>query len=354
MAIDEAQIEQMMGRLVGYMTGGAMSFGIWLGDEVGFYRALAGAGAMTADDLATKANTNPRLTREWLDSQAAGGLIDYDESRDTYTLSPEAGMALADENAPVFVARAMNAFASMFLDMDKIKGAFQSASGGLSWGDHDHHLFKGTEWFFRPGYRTFLTNDWIPALTGVVSKLDKGAKVADIGCGHGASSVVMAQTWPASHFYGFDFHAPSIEASKERAKEAGVSGNTTFAVADAKGYDGTFDLICFFDCLHDMGDPVGIAKYASEHLAPDGTVLLVEPFAFADRVQNIRENPMAPLLYLASSTICTPNSLSQDVGLGLGAGAGPDKLRKVFEDAGFTQFRVATETPLNLIIEAKA
>jgi 2-polyprenyl-3-methyl-5-hydroxy-6-metoxy-1,4-benzoquinol methylase len=354
MAVDEAQIEQLMGRLVGYMTGGAMCLSIWLGDELGFYQALTGAGKLTADDVAKQANTNPRLTREWLDSQAAGGLLTYDETDDTYRLEPEAAMALADEDAPIFVARAMNAFGSMFIDIEKIKSAFQSSSGALSWGDHDHRLFSGTEWFFRPGYRTFLTSEWIPALDGVVSKLEAGAKIADIGCGHGASSVVMAKTWPNSHVSGFDFHDASIDASKDRAKEAGVSGNTTFAVADAKSYDGSYDLICFFDCLHDMGDPVGIAKHAREHLAPDGTVLLVEPFAIADRVQNIRENPMAPLLYLASSVICTPNSLSQDVGLGLGAQTGPDNLRKVFEDAGFSQFRVATQTPLNLIIEAKA
>lgn len=354
MAIDEARIEQVMGQLVGYVTGGAMCFAITLGDELGFYRALAESGAMTADDLAAKANTNPRLTREWLDGQAAGGLITYDEANDTYRLEAEYAMALADESAPVFFARGLNTFASLFIDIEKIKSAFQSKSGGLSWADHDHHLFVGTEWFFRPGYRTFLPDAWIPALDGVAAKLEKGAQVADIGCGHGASSIVMAARWPMSHFYGFDFHDGSIGAAKERSAEAGASGNTTFSVADAKGYDGTFDLICFFDCLHDMGDPVGIAAYAREHLKPDGTILLVEPFAFPDRVQNMRENPMAALLYTASATICTPNSLSQEVGLGLGAGAGPEKLRDVFEKAGYSHFRVAAETPLNLIIEAKA
>ena len=354
MAVSEARIEELMGMLVGYMTGGAMCLSIWLGDELGFYRALAGAGAVSADDLAAKANTNPRLTREWLDAQAAGHLIDYDEGSDTYTLQAENAMALADDTAPIFLARAMNAFGSMFIDIDKLKAAFLSKTGGLSWGDHDHRLFSGTEWFFRPGYAAFLPDAWIPSLTGVVDKLDKGASVADIGCGHGASSVVMAQRWPASHFTGFDFHPASIDASKERAADAGVSGNTTFNVADAKSYEGKFDLLCFFDCLHDMGDPVGIAKYALEHLADDGTVLLVEPSAMADRAQNIRENPMAPLLYTASSVICTPNSLSQEVGLGLGAQAGPDKLKDVFDEAGYSHFRVAEATPLNLIIEAKA
>ncbi len=353
MAVSEAQIEQLMGTLVGYMTGGAMCLSIWLGDELGFYRILADDGVTTADDLAQKANTNPRLTREWLDAQASGHLISYDESNDTYRLEPENAMALADENAPIFVARAMNAFASMFIDIEKIKGAFKSSSGGLSWGDHDHRLFSGTEWFFRPGYKSFLPDAWIPALEGVADKLEQGAAVADIGCGHGASSVVMAERWPASHFHGFDFHPASIDAAKERATEAGVNGNTTWTVADAKSYEGEFDLICFFDCLHDMGDPVGIASYARSRLKPGGTVLLVEPFALADRVQNIRENPMAPLLYTASSVICTPNSLSQDVGRGLGAQTGPDNLKAVLGEAGYSQVRVAMETPLNLVIEAR-
>ncbi|MEX2394644.1 MAG: class I SAM-dependent methyltransferase [Actinomycetota bacterium] len=351
--MDEARIEEFMGTVVGYMTGGAMCLAMWLGDELGIYSTLAAAGPLTADDVATKTNCNPRLIRELLDSNAAAHLLDYDDANDTYSISPEGTMALADDNSPAFVARAMNAFGSFFMDFDKIKAAYQSPSGGLSWGDHDHRLFSGTEWFFRPGYRTFLPTMWIPALDGVVAKLEAGAKVADVGCGHGASAIVMAETWPNSNFYGFDFHGPSIDASKERAKEAGVA-NTTFAIADAKGYDGTYDLICFFDCLHDMGDPVGIAKYAREHLEPGGTILLVEPYAHPDRVENMRENPMAPMMYLASAVICTPNSLSQDVGLGLGAAAGADKLKQVFIDAGFSHFRVAEETPMNLVIEAKA
>jgi 2-polyprenyl-3-methyl-5-hydroxy-6-metoxy-1,4-benzoquinol methylase len=315
---------------------------------------MQGAGPLTADDVATKANCHPRLMREWLDSQAAAQLLSYDEDADTYELGAEAAMALADENSPMFVSRAMSGFASIFADVDKIADAFRSPSGGLSWGDHNHLLFQATEWFFRPGYRTFLTTEWIPALDGVADKLDAGIKVADVGCGFGASAIAMAERWPASHFYGFDFHAPSIETARQRAVDHGVAGNTTWSVADAKSYTGTYDLICFFDCLHDMGDPVGIANYAKEHLAPDGTILLVEPFALADRVQNMRENPMAPMMLLFSSTICTPNSLSQEVKLGLGAQAGEPKLRKVFEDAGFTHFRRAAETPMNLIIEARA
>ncbi len=289
--------------------------------------------------------------REWLDGQVSGGLIGWDAGNDRYEVSPEAALALADENSPAFVARAMNAFGSMFIDMPKVADAFRG-DGALSWGDHHPCLFSGTEWFFRTGYRAELPN-WIAALDGVTDKLAAGASVADVGCGHGASVVVLAQAYPQAHLTGFDFHAPSIDTARQRADEAGVSGQTSFEVADAKGYQGIFDLICFFDCLHDMGDPVGIARHALEHLAEDGTVLLVEPFAIDGRASNIAGNPMAALLYTASSAICTPNSLSQEVGLGLGAQAGEGRLRAVFEEAGFSRFRRAAETPLNLILEAK-
>jgi 2-polyprenyl-3-methyl-5-hydroxy-6-metoxy-1,4-benzoquinol methylase len=355
MAVDEQKLEALMGQLVGHMTGGAVCLGIWLGDELGFYRALQGAGPTTAQQVADKAGTNLRLTQEWLDSQAAGGLLAFDPAKDTYELTDEAALALADQESPVFVARAMNAFGSMFKDFEKNVAAFRG-DGGLAWGDHHPCLFSGTEWFFRTGYRAHLP-EWIQALDGVDAKLQQGAKVADVGCGHGASVVVMAQQYPASQFYGFDFHEPSIETSRDRAKEASVDDRTTFSVATAKDYtapDGNgFDLICFFDCLHDMGDPVGIASYARTQLNDGGAILLVEPFALEDRPTNIAENPMATLLYTASSVVCTPNSLSQEVGLGLGAQAGEGKLRQVFEEAGFTSFRQVAATPFNLIIEAK-
>jgi 2-polyprenyl-3-methyl-5-hydroxy-6-metoxy-1,4-benzoquinol methylase len=350
-AVDEAKLGELMGRVVGHMTGGAMCFGIWLGDELGLYRVLAASAGLTADEVAGKAGCNARLVREWLDGQVAGGLIGYDAEADRYHLSPEAAMALAYDDSPAFVARAMNAFGSMFMDIDKITTAFRG-DGGLSWGDHHPCLFSGTEWFFRTGYRAELPN-WIAALDGVAAQLESGARVADVGCGHGASLVVLAEAFPKARLHGFDFHAPSIATARERAVEAGVGDRTTFAVADAKSYEGEFDLICFFDCLHDMGDPVGIARHAREHLAPGGTVLLVEPFALDDRPANLAGNPMAALLYTASSAICTPNSLSQEVGLGLGAQAGEAKLRDVFEEAGYTHFRRATETPLNLILEAR-
>ena len=351
--MDEARVQELMGQMVGYMTGGAICFGVWVGDELGLYRAMAGAGAMRADDVASATGCNPRLVREWLDGQAAAGLIGYDPAGDSYELSEEAALALADDSAPVFVARAMNALGSFFMDIDKVTAAFRG-DGGLSWGDHHPCLFSGTEWFFRTGYRAFLPSVWIPSLDGVESKLHAGAKVADVGCGHGASVVVMAEAYPKSRFWGFDYHPPSIETARERAAAAGVGDRAAFDVATAKDYDGAFDLICFFDCLHDMGDPVGIARYAHEHLEPGGTVLLVEPFALDGRADNLAQNPMAALLYTASSSICTPNSLSQEVGLGLGAQAGEARMREVFEEAGYTKFRRAAETPLNLILEARA
>lgn len=350
-AVDMQKLEQFMGQMVGYMTGGAMCFGVWLGDELGLYRVLTDIGPTHADEVANKAGCNARLVREWLDGQVAGGLVTWDASTDQYAMTPEAVMALADDNSPAFVARGMNAFASMFIDKDKIADAFQG-DGALSWGDHHPCLFSGTEWFFRTGYRAELPN-WINALDGVAEKLERGGTVADVGCGHGASAVVLAQTFPNARITGFDFHPASIETAKARAEEAGVTAQTTFEVADAKSYPGTYDVICFFDCLHDMGDPVGIATYAREHLAEDGTILLVEPFAIDGRADNIAGNPMAPLLYTASSTICTPNSLSQEVGLGLGAQAGESRLRQVFAEAGFTAFRRAAETPMNLVLEAK-
>jgi SAM-dependent methyltransferase len=290
--------------------------------------------------------------REWLDGQAATGLIEYDPDADRYSIGPEAAMALADDTSPVFTARGMNALGAMFKDFEKVRDVFRG-DGAMSWGEHHHCLFKGTEWFFRTGYRAHLPSAWIPALDGVEAKLQAGARVADIGCGHGASAVVMAEAYPDSQFWGFDFHEPSIRTARERADEAGVGDRVTFDVAGAKDYPGTYDLICFFDCLHDMGDPVGVAAYAREHLDPDGTVLLVEPFALDGRRENMNANPMAALLYIASSTVCTPNSLSQEVGLGLGAQAGEARLRAVFEEAGFSRFRRATETPLNLILEAR-
>jgi len=350
--VDQGRIEELMGKLIGYMTGSTMCLSMWIGDELGLYRAMAGAGPLSADAVAQRTGCNPRLVREWLDSQAAGGLVVYDADADSYRLGAEEAMALADDSTPIFVARAMNAIGSMFMDLDKVTAAYRG-DGRLPWGEHHPCLFKGTEWFFRTGYRAYLPAEWLPALDGVDAKLHSGAKVADVGCGHGASAVVMAQAYPALWVWGFDYHAPSIETARERATEAGVADRTTFEVAEAKNYPGRYDLICFFDCLHDMGDPVGIARYAREHLEADGTVLLVEPFALDDKVANRTTNPMAALFYTVSSAICTPNSLAQDVALGLGAQAGEARLREVFEAAGYSRFRRAAETPMNLILEAR-
>jgi len=269
----------------------------------------------------------------------------------SYRLPPEQAMALANEASPVFVAPGINFVASCYLDLDKLLEAFQG-NGGLAWSDHHHRMFHGVEKFFRPGYRAHLTTAWLPALDGVVAKLEAGAKVADVGCGHGASTIVMAEAYPKSRFFGFDFHPASIEVARQRAAEVAVSDRVTFATAAAKSYPGRgFDLICFFDCLHDMGDPVGAARHARQALKDDGSVLLVEPFAGNGLAEN--STPVGRLFYAASTMVCTPNSLSQEVGLGLGAQAGEQRLREVFAQAGFTGFRRATETPFNLILEAR-
>jgi 2-polyprenyl-3-methyl-5-hydroxy-6-metoxy-1,4-benzoquinol methylase len=349
--VDETRLEQFMGDMVGHMTGAALCFAILLGDELGLYRSLRHMGPATADELAGKVDCNPRLVREWLDGQVAGRLVGYDVETDRYELSPEAVLALADDTSPAFVARAMNAVGSMFMDIGKVTAAFRR-DGALHWGDHDPCLFAGTEWFFRTGYRAELPG-WIECLDGVAARLETGARVADVGCGHGASAVVLAHSFPRAEITGFDYHQPSIDIARCRAAEAGVAERTAFAVADAKSYTGAFDLICFFDCLHDMGDPVGVARHARDRLAPGGTVLLVEPFALAERTSNLTDNPMAALLYTASAAICTPNSLSQEIGLGLGAQAGEARLREVFADAGFTRFRRVAETPINLVLEAR-
>jgi SAM-dependent methyltransferase len=348
--VDEAKLEAFMGQIIGHMTGSAVCVGVWIGDELGFYRAMAGAGPLTAAAVAERTGCNERLVREWLDGQATVGMVERHD--DAYVLPPEQAMALADDTSPVFVARGMNALGSIYIDLDKITDAYRG-DGALAWGDHHECLFAGTEWFFRTGYRAHLPAEWLPALDGVVDKLRRGGRVADVGCGHGASIVAMAQAFPTAEYTGIDSHAPSVATAAERVAEAGVDEAVRFQVADAQGYDGTYDLICFFDSLHDMGDPVGAARHAREHLDPDGTVLLVEPFALDGLDRNQHDNPMAALLYHASATICVPNSLSQDVGRGLGAQAGEARLRDVFTEAGYSRFRRVAETPMNLVLEAR-
>ena len=347
--MDDAKLQEFMGKLVNDMGGAAMLASVIVGEELGLYRAMADGVSLTADDLAAKTHCQPRLTREWLNAQAASGYVEYADGR--FRLPPEQAMALADEESPVYVAGGAAVLASMFLDKDKNVTAMRG-DGALSWGDHHPCMFSGTERFFRPGYRANLVASWLPALDGVVDKLEEGAKVADVGCGHGASTIVMAQAYPRSHFVGLDFHGASIETAKQRAVDAGVAERTRFVLADAKSYqERDFDLLCFFDCLHDMGDPVGAARHAYEALKADGSVLLVEPFA-NDRLED-NLNPVGRMFYAASTFVCTPNSLSQEVGLGLGAQAGEARLRRVFLEAGFMQFRRATETPFNLVLEAR-
>ena len=347
--MNEAKLNEFMGKLVTDMGGAAMMASVILGEELGLYRAMADGDLITPEQLAERTRCNPRLTREWLSAQAAAGYVEASDGR--FRLPEEQGMALANEDSPVYIAGGASVLASMFLDKDKVAAAMRG-NGGLPWGEHHPCLFSGVERFFRPGYRAHLIAEWLPALDGVVRKLEAGATVADVGCGHGASTVIMAQAFPASKFFGFDFHAPSIDTARERAAKSGVADRTTFEVANAKGYPAHhYDLICFFDCLHDMGDPVGAARHANQMLAPDGTVLLVEPFA-GDRLDD-NANPIGRLYYAASTFFCTPNSLSQEVGLGLGAQAGEARLRDVFAEAGFTRFRRATETPFNLILEAR-
>lgn len=347
--MDEAKLNDFMGRLVADMGGAALMANVILGEELGLYRAMADGAPVTPEQLSERTGCHPRLLREWLSAQAASGYVEHEAGQ--FRLPPEQAMALADEDSPVYVAGGAVVLASMYLDKDKIAAAMRG-DGGLSWGDHHPCLFSGTERFFRPGYRAHLVSEWLPALEGVTAQLEAGAKVADVGCGHGASSVILAQAFPRSTIHGFDFHGASIEQARQRAAQAGVADRAVFTQASAADFPGSdFDLVCFFDCLHDMGDPVGAARRAHAALKPGGTVLLVEPFA-NDRLED-NLNPVGRLFYAASTCICTPNSLSQEVGLGLGAQAGEKRLRDVFTKAGFAHFRRATETPFNLILEAR-
>ena len=349
--IDEAKLEAFMGQAVTDM-GAVISAPLFLiGDKLGLYKAMAHAGPLSSEEVAERSGAAERSVREWLRNQAAGGYVTYDPATDTYTLPDEQALALADEDSPFYVLGAYELIASLFADEEKIREAFQTG-GGMGWHEHDHRLFRGTERFFRPGYRGHLVAEWLPALDGVVEKLKRGGTVADIGCGHGASTIVMAEAFPNSEFYGFDYHEGSIEAAREAAKEAGVEDRITFAVASAKDYPGAdYDLVCVFDCLHDMGDPVGASAHIRETLADDGTWLIVEPYANDGVEDNL--NPVGRVFYGASTVICTPASLDQEVGLALGAQAGEERLSEVIREGGFTSVRRATETPFNLILEAR-
>jgi 2-polyprenyl-3-methyl-5-hydroxy-6-metoxy-1,4-benzoquinol methylase len=354
MAIDQAKLEAFMGKMVGELGAAIGAALILLGDKLNLYKAMAGAGAMTPAQLANKTGTNERMVREWLNAQAAGGIVTFDAANGAYTLPEEHALAMAVEDSPVFLPGAYQVLASIMRDEPKIEQAFRTGKG-MGWHEHDVCLFRGTERFFRPGYAAHLISEWIPALTGVEAKLKAGGTAADVGCGHGASTILMAKAFPKSHFYGFDYHDASISAAQLAAEEEGVADRITFAVAPAKSFpkEGSgYDLVTFFDCLHDMGDPVGAARHVRQTLASEGSWMLVEPMA-GDAVQE-NLNPVGRIFYCASTMICTPASLSQEVGAALGAQAGEKTLRKVLNEGGFTRVRRAAETPFNLVLEARA
>ena len=349
MDIDEEKLGQFMEGMVGHLGGAITVACVLLGHETGLYDALAGAGPITADSLATTAGTNPRLTREWLDQQASSGIVGYDAGNDTYELSNEAALALANRDSPVWLAGGMKGFRAMYIDLERVSDAMRG-DGGVPWGDHHECLFEGTAEFFRPAYIHHLVQEWLPALSGGTGRLDEGIAVADVGCGGGVSTTRMAASFPASRFVGFDYHAPSVDAAAQLAGERGLT-NTEFKAAGAKEFSGSFDLVCFFDCLHDMGDPVGIATHARDQLNDGGSVLVVEPFALDSRAEN--HEALGTLLYGASTFICTPCSLSQEVGRGMGAQSGESGMRAVFEEAGYSSFERIAETPFNIVYEAR-
>lgn len=349
--MNEAKLEAFVGQVVSDLAASMSGVMTNIGHKLGLYRAMAGAGPMTPTQLAQKTNTHKRYVLEWLNNQAAGGYVTYDPIQRTYELPDEHAMVLANEASPVFMAPGFDSVSSVWLDEDKVVNAFQTGKG-VGWHEHHPRLFCGCEAFYKTGYQTHLTTRWLSALEGVEEKLMAGAKVADVGCGHGASTIIMAKAYPKSSFFGFDYHDKSIEIARQRAEEAGVAARVKFEVAKAKDFPGSnYDLVCFMDCLHDLGDPIGAAKHAKQTLSENGTVLLVEPFA-GDRLED-NLNSVSRMFYAASTAICTPNSLSQEVGLGLGAQAGERKLAEIMSEAGFSRFRRATHTPFNLVLEAR-
>jgi 2-polyprenyl-3-methyl-5-hydroxy-6-metoxy-1,4-benzoquinol methylase len=350
MALDPAKFQQLVNKMVGDM-GVAFGAGLVLvGDRLGLYKSLAESGPSTSIELASRTGTFERYVREWLAAQAAAGYISYDAAALRYFMTEEQAMAFANENSPLFVPGAFEVAAAMMRAEPKIVEAFRTGNG-LGWGEHDPCLFRGTERFFRPGYANNLVASWLPALDGVVAKLERGATVADVGCGHGASTILMAKAYAKSQFVGFDFHQPSIDRASQSAREAGVADRVRFEKAGAKEFTGRYDLIACFDCLHDMGDPVGTASHIRSALNPNGTWMVVEPFANDETADNL--NPIGRMFYSASTMVCTPASRAQEVGLALGTQAGPKRLTEVIKAGGFGRVRVATQTPFNLIIEAR-
>jgi 2-polyprenyl-3-methyl-5-hydroxy-6-metoxy-1,4-benzoquinol methylase len=349
MVVDEQRLNVFLGKAVSDLGAAVSAVLVSIGDELGFYKQLA-IGPLTANELAAKTGTNARYVCEWLANQAAGGYVEYDPLTERFSLSPEQALCLADQNGPADVPGAYAIVRDLFHVRDRAIENFRSGKG-MEWGEHHPCLFHGTERFFRANYNTNLLTSWLPALGGAVDKLKKGARVADVGCGHGASTVLMAQAFPHSQFVGIDYHAESVETARRRAQECGVE-NARFLVGDATSYaGGPFDLITFFDCLHDMADPGGAAIHARKAVAQDGHVMVVEPFANDNLEENL--NPVGRVYYGASALVCVPVSLARN-GPALGAQAGEQRLRRVLVDeGGFGRFRRATETPFNIILEAR-
>ena len=349
--IDQTRLDEFMGRFVGDLGAALSAALVVIGDRLGLYRAMADGQPVGAEQLARRTGTDARYVREWLSNQAAGGYVGYDPERDKFFLTPEQSLALAQEGSPAFVPGAFQLATALIKDEEKIADAFVGGYG-VGWHEHHHDLFSGTERFFRPGYVANLVSAWIPALDDMQAKLEAGALVADIGCGHGASTILMAQAFPNSEFVGYDYHGPSVEYARKAASDAGLDERVTFEVSTAKGFPGEgYDLVTMFDCLHDMGDPVGAASHVLSTLTPDGTWMIVEPYA-GDRLED-NLNPVGRVFYGGSTLVCTPASRDQEVGLALGAQAGEARLREVVTAGGFTRFRRAAETPFNIVLEAR-
>jgi SAM-dependent methyltransferase len=350
--IDNQRLHELVGRAINDFGATYHSALVVLGDRLGLYRALAERnGALTPAELAATTGTSERYVREWLNAQAAGGYIDFDPLTGRYCLSPEQALLLADESSPFFLVGGFETAVAAVGVQPRLVDAFRTGEG-IDWREHADGLFGGIERFFRSGYAQNLVSEWMPALSGMEDRLRAGARVADVGCGHGAATILLAQAYPRSTFVGFDYHAPSIQTARSRADAAGVGDRVRFEVAPAAAYPGDrFDLVTMFDCLHDLGDPVGAGRHVRSTLAADGTWMIVEPNA-SDRVEE-NLHPIGRAFYGGSTFMCTPNSLSQEVGLALGAQAGEARIREVVLGAGFSSVRRAAETPVNLIFEAK-
>jgi SAM-dependent methyltransferase len=349
-ALDMNKLNAFIGQFVTDLGAAVHAGMVVIGERLGLYKALAGT-PLSSAELAVKTKTDERYLREWLASQAAGGYITYDAKSDKFSLTEEQVFTMAMEDSPAYLPGAFEMALGSLAAVPQITEAFRTGAG-MGWHEHVDGVFHGCEKFFRPGYAANLVHAWIPALSGVQEKLEAGARVADIGCGKGASTILMAQAFPKSRFFGFDYHDKSIEAARESAKRSGVADRVTFEVARAKDFPGEdYDFVAVFDCLHDMGDPAGAAAHVRSALKADGTWMIVEPYANDTLTENL--NPVGRMFYSASAMICTPASRAQEVGLALGAQAGPKRLREVVTAGGFSRFRIATETPFNLIIEAR-